>query len=78
MNKATLEFNLSHDTGDRDAFLRACRADEAWATLWDIDHGIRNLLKHGDDKQLTSDALIDYLEGVRTRIHEGGMMDIYT
>lgn len=46
--KAVLEFNLEDSGEERDAFTRACRADDAYRALWEISQNVfRPARKHG-------------------------------
>jgi hypothetical protein len=61
--KATLEFNLPED---KEEHLRAIHAGAAWTALHDIDHMLRNHLKHGP----TFNTADDMAQEVRRQINE--------
>jgi plasmid stability protein len=52
--KAIFEYNLPEETNEH---LRAVQANHAWSALHDIDHLLRNLLKHGDNRYETVEEL---------------------
>ena len=60
--RATLEFQLPDE---RDEYIRAVHAADAWATLDDIDQELRRILKYGSE--ITRDQLA---ETIRTQINE--------
>jgi len=67
--KATLEFNLPEEQTE---FIRASRADIAWAKLHDIDMQLRNWIKHGHDFK----SIEDLAQHIRTEINEAlGVID---
>lgn len=45
--KAILEFNLPEDQGELDL---AMMARTMYSAIWDVDHLLRNHLKHGEQK----------------------------
>jgi hypothetical protein len=62
MAKGTLTFDLD-DPDDRDAFNRACKADDYQIFIWDYSQEvIRPLWKHGIPEELKDpDALLEHL-----------------
>jgi hypothetical protein len=59
--KATLEFSLPEDKNE---YLRAVYAAEAWSTLYDIDNMLRNMLKYGNDEYKTVEELANAVRAV--------------
>jgi hypothetical protein len=62
--KATLEFNLPEEQTE---FIRASRADIAWAKLHDIDMQLRNWMKYGGHEFKSVEELSSY---IRKEINE--------
>ena len=56
--RVTLEFNLPDESADHRA---AMYANTLAATIWDIDAMLRNLIKYGDNRFKTPEALAEYI-----------------
>jgi len=65
--QATLTFDAEND---RDAFLRASRADDAFRIIWEIYHEIRNLKK----ERISTEEFAAFVEDI---IVDSDLMILY-
>lgn len=56
--KVTLEFTLPDESADHKA---AIHAPTLAAAIWDIDALLRNIIKYGDNRFKTPEALAEYI-----------------
>ena len=67
-------FDIPEETQHMKHFLSA---QDAMSVLWDVDQELHNKLKYGDDEWLQNEQVVEYLDCLRARIWESGVLNDY-